>query len=408
MKKLKVFAAAAAAAALLVLTGCGQNAAEETTAAETTAAETTEAETDTAETSSDDSAAADAETTAAETDDAKTRIVVDHTGKEIELPAEIDRIVISSILPLPSVYCLFEGSAEKLVGMHPSSMAAAENSILPKVMPDILEVNTDFLQGDEINVEELMNLDPDVVFYSADNTAEYEKISSAGIPAVGFSTSNWDYDCVATFENWVKLLGEVLDQEDKAAGIAEYGHQVYDEVQATLSAAGEIEKPRVLILFNYANGVIKTSGSNFFGEYWIEATGGVNVASELSGTPEINMEQIYEWNPDIIYITNFSPYQPEDLYNNTIEGHDWSTVKAVQEKKVYKYPLGMYRWFPPASDTPLVLKWMAQMNQPELFADVDMEEEVRSYYNEFYHVELTDEGIDQIFHPASEASGLSK
>ena len=83
-------------------------------------------------------------------------------------------------------------------------------------------------------------------------------------------------------------------------------------------------------------------------------------------------------------------------------------MKAVQEKKVYKYPLGMYRWFPPASDTPLVLKWMAQMNQPELFADVDMEEEVRSYYNEFYHVELTDEEIDQIFHPASEASGLSK
>ena len=55
-----------------------------------------------------------------------------------------------------------------------------------------------------------------------------------------------------------------------------------------------------------------------------------------------------------------------------------------------------------------MLKWMAQMNQPELFADVDMEEEVRSYYNEFYHVELTDEEIDQIFHPASEASGLSK
>ena len=68
----------------------------------------------------------------------------------------------------------------------------------------------------------------------------------------------------------------------------------------------------------------------------------------------------------------------------------------------------MYGGSPSASDTPLVLKWMAQMNQPELVADVDMEEEVRSYYNEFYHVELTDEEIDQIFHPASEASGLNK
>ncbi len=43
---------------------------------------------------------------------------------------------------------------------------------------------------------------------------------------------------MATFENWVKLLGEVLHQQDKAAGIAEYGHQVYDEVQTVLTEAG--------------------------------------------------------------------------------------------------------------------------------------------------------------------------
>ena len=103
-----------------------------------------------------------------------------------------------------------------------------------------------------------------------------------------------------------------------------------------MTEAGDIEKPRVLILFNYAGGVIKTSGSNFFGQYWIESTGGINVAADLNGTPEINMEQIYEWDPDIIYITNFSPYLPEDLYNNTIEGNDWSSVKAVKEGKVYK------------------------------------------------------------------------
>ena len=65
----------------------------------------------------------------------------------------------------------------------------------------------------------------------------------------------------------------------------------------------------------------------------------------------------------------------------------------------------MYRWFPPASDTPLVLKWLAQKNQPELFADVDMEAEVRTYYNCFYGVDLTDDDISQIFNPAREAAG---
>lgn len=335
-----------------------------------------------------------------------TRTVVDHTGKEITIPAEINKIVISSLLPLPSVYSLFEGSTDKLVGIHLSSMAAAKNSILPKVVPDIVNVTTDFMKGDEMNIEELLKLKPDVVFYSANNTAEYDKLTAAGIPAVGFSTSNWNFNCVETFENWVKLLGEVLQQQDKAAGIAEYGHQIYDEVQAVFEQAGQIEKPRVLILFNYAGGVIKTSGSNFFGQYWIESTGGINVAADLKGTPEINMEQIYEWDPDIIYITNFSPYLPEDLYNNAVDGDDWSNVKAVREGKVYKFPLGMYRWFPPASDTPLVLKWLAQKNQPELFADIDMEAEVKAYYQRFYNVTLSDEDIHQIFNPAREAAGV--
>ena len=80
-------------------------------------------------------------------------------------------------------------------------------------------------------------------------------------------------------------------------------------------------------------------------------------------------------------------------------------MKAVKEGKVYKFPLGMYRWFPPASDTPLVLRWLAQKNHPQLFADVDMEQEVRTYYERFYNVALSDEDITQIFNPAREAAG---
>ena len=120
------------------------------------------------------------------------------------------------------------------------------------------------------------------------------------------------------------------------------------------------------------------------------------------------MEQVYEWDPDIILITNFSPYLPEDLYNNAIEGHDWSTVSAVNNGKVYKFPLGMYRWFPPCSDTPLVLKWLAKTIQPEKFADMDMDSEIKSYYKEFYGVELTDDDVQNIYTPASEASGKTK
>lgn len=332
-----------------------------------------------------------------------TRTVVDHLGNEVTIPVEINRIVISSVFPLPSVYCLFEGDAGKLVGMHPSSIAAAKNSILPAIMPDIVNVNTDFVSGSSINIEEIMKLKPDVAFYNASNTAEGEQYRRAGIPAVAFSTSKWNFNNLETFNGWVELLGEVLRKEDQAAGIVEYGKEVYGMIQERLASVPDSEKPNVLILFRYHNGRIKTSGTHF-GRYWITSTGGMNVASGLTGLAEINMEQIYQWNPDIIYITTFSGYLPEDLYENEIGGHDWSPVKAVREGRVFKFPLGMFRWYPPSSDTPLVLLWLAKHNQPKLFADIDMEREVRDYYKRFYGMVLSDEQVYQIFHPSRDAS----
>ena len=334
-----------------------------------------------------------------------TRVVVDHTGKEVRIPAKIERIVITGPWPLPSVYCLFEGAGDKLVGIHPGSMSAATHSLLPRVAPGILRASTEFLKGDVLNAEELLKLKPDVVFYRVETAAHARQLALTGIPAVGFSTALSGFDTIRTFESWVKLLGEVLQQEDRASGIVEYGRKTYDEIQAALNGVKGLERPRALILFNYGEGNIKTSGSNFYGQYWLESTGAVNVASELSGVADINMEQIYAWDPDIIYITNFSRHMPEDLYENAIPGHDWSTVRAVRERKVYKFPLGMYRWYPPASDTPLVLRWLAKKNQPELFADVDMDAEVRAYYKRFYNLDLTDEDLRRIFSPAREAAG---
>ena len=350
--------------------------------------------------------AADVET-AAETvgESTGTRTIVDHTGAEVVLPTEIKRVVISSILPLPSVYCLFRGSADDLVGIHPSSMAAAQNSYLINVYPEIADVDTSFVENGEVNIEQLLSLEPDVVFYAAGNTDERAMYDNAGIPAVGFSTSMAEYDCVETYADWIELLGEIYGEQDTANAIIEEGRAVAEQIKSVTDTIDDADKPKVLILFNYDNGTISTSGSNFFGQYWIETAGGINVAEELSANAEINMEQIYEWNPDIIFITNFSACQPEDLYNNAIEGDDWSNVAAVKNQQVYKFPLGMYRWFPPASDTPLVLKWLATKIQPEKFADVDMDQEIKDYYEKYYNVELTDEDLQEIYNPARAAAG---
>jgi len=334
-----------------------------------------------------------------------TRTIVDHTGREVVIPAELNRIVIGSILPLASVYCMYMGSPDKLVGMHPSSMAAAKNSYLATVYPEVTKIDSSFVQNGAINIEELLKLNPDVVFYSASNEEERQVYENAGIPAIGFSVTLSGYNSVETYADWISLLGQIFGDTGRASKIIEEGRQVQNDILARVNTLDDSQKPRVLILFNYDDSNMTAGGSNFFSEYWIGTAGGINVAADFKGQGKINMEQVYQWNPEVIFITNFSPRLAEDLLENKIEGSDWSLVKAVQDGRVYKFPLGMYRWFPPASDTPLVIQWLATKIQPELFADIDMDKKITEYYKKYYNVDLTAEDLQAIYNPVRAASG---
>ena len=123
---------------------------------------------------------------------------------------------------------------------------------------------------------------------------------------------------------------------------------------------------------------------------------------ETDNSVNVNMEQIYEWNPSVIFITNFTSAGPEDLYGNTVGNYDWSVVDAVKNQRVYKMPLGMYRSYTPGADTPVTLLWMAKTTYPEYFEDIDITEEAISYYKEVFGVELTADQVESIFAPAEE------
>lgn len=352
-------------------------------------------------------AQAGAEAQAQETLVTETRHVVDHVGAEVDVPAQIDRVVVGNVLPLASVLSVYLGGAEKIVGLHPASMGAAQSGLLSEIYPEILEAETDFINGQEVNMEELLNLDPDVVIGVTEEQAK--KIREAGIPAVSVSTSKWDYDVLETYNQWIDLFDQIFGESEVSDKVSAYSQEVYDSIQEKVSTIPDAEKKSVMILFNYDDESMTVSGPKFFGQFWCDASGAVNAAAEVTatGSIEITMEQVYDWNPDIIVITNFTSAQPEDLYNNAIGGDDWSTVKAVQEGQVYKMPLALYRTFTPGADTPVTLQWFAKTVYPELFADVDINEVTKSYFNDFFNIELTDEQVTDMYAPSRDsANGL--
>ena len=338
---------------------------------------------------------------------AETITVTDHAGDTVTLPADIDRIAIVGIWPLASVLAVFFNSAEKLVGIPEASMTAAENGLLGQLYPEILQADTAFMNGDALNTEELLKLDPQVVFYNAASAQMGEQLRTAGFNAVAVGVNQWDYDCIETLNQWISLLSEIFPENDKAALVQQRSEEMYNLVQDRVKDLSEEERARVFFLFQYSDTSMATSGSSFFGQWWCDAVGALNVANEITtdNAVQVNLEQVYVWNPDTILITNFTSAYPEDLYTNAVGSYDWSGIDAIVHQNAHKMPLGMYRSYTPGADTPVTLVWMAKTVYPTLFEDIDVTQQARDYYQEVFDVNLTDEQIASIFSPSAAAAG---
>ena len=162
---------------------------------------------------------------------ADTHVITDQDGFEVTLPKQINRIVVCDILPLPSVLAVFFDSAEKIVGISGTSMSAAENSLLGQLYPEILEAETSFIDGSTVNTEELMKLQPDVVFYNASRKELGETLRKAGFPAVAISVNKWEYNCIETLNQWISLLSQIFPENDKTQIVEDYSRKMYDLVQ---------------------------------------------------------------------------------------------------------------------------------------------------------------------------------
>jgi len=335
--------------------------------------------------------------------ESSTHVVTDHNGNQVEVKNKIDRVVVCDILPLPSVLTVFFDSATKIVGMNEASMLAAKNGLLGQIYPEILNASTGFMDGSNVNIEELAKLQPDIVFYSATNKELGETLKNSGFSAIGISVNKWQYNAIETLNNWFSLLGEIFSENDKAQKVAKRSNEIYELVQSRVSSIPQDQKRRTFFLFQISDTTITTSGKQFFGQWWSEAIGTVNVAEELTkdNSVSVNIEQIYTWNPDLIFITNFNTAYPKDLYENAIGNYDWSEIDAIKNQQAFKMPLGMYRSYTPGADTPITLLFLAKCAYPDLFEDIDISKEAKDYYLDLFGIILTDEQAGSIFNPSA-------
>lgn len=325
----------------------------------------------------------------------------DMAGVEITLEKEIETVYIAgSVQPLLAVYRYYRGNSDNLLGCPAASQSIIAGSVFAEIWPDILGLKP---HGEDANAEEILALNPDIVFMTGSASGDgYEALVNAGLTVVSFPTasSGNDNDPFATVANWLSQMAEVFGDSSAADALIRYNTETLESIRTKTSGLAEEDKPNALIVFQLTDNSLKVAGSGHYSEFWLANSGARNAAGELEKLQAVDIEQLMAWDPDIIYLTTFSPAMPEDLYNNTIEGFDFSQLSAVKNKQVYKIPLGSYRWYAPSCECSLMLRWMAGIHQPELFADTDMAAEVSAFMTAFYGHTPTEAQVNVLLNPS--------
>lgn len=294
-------------------------------------------------------------------------------------------------IPSASIFIAVDGSPKRLVGMHPLSRSAIEEGVLGRIFPEARAIASSIAAGGADgfmpNVETLAMLDPDVVVQWGDRGDDIV----APLRNAGMRTALMRYGTEQFARDSLTLMGEIAGNPDKARSLIAWREAVATEIATKTAAIPHGRRLKVVYLQRASTGLV-VAGANTYYDYYIRLVGGVNAAAELSGALAINAEQLARWDPDVILLNGFEEQlTPRRIYDDPL----LAGAKAAMERRVYKMPIGGYRWDPPSHENPLTWMWLAQLLYPDLFR-YDLRKEIEESYQIVYGYQPSLSDIDSV------------
>jgi iron complex transport system substrate-binding protein len=315
--------------------------------------------------------------------------VVDQRGRTIHLEKPAERVVAIP-MPIASVVMALDGSAGRVVGMHPMARKSIEDGFLRRVFPEALSINSDVTRGGTFNpnLETILQLRPSVVIQWTEPADLITALENVRLPVVGLINNPPNQD---VHERNLSIIGAVIGQRERTETLLVVQRRWRAEFEAIAAGVPDASRPHALYL-RLLHPSMNPAGAHTYQNFWMHMVGGRNVA-ETPGmdTATINLEQIIAWNPQIIFLGAFDNSVPADLLDNAA----LRRVDAIRDRRVYKLPHGGYRWDPGSHESHLGWQWAATLMHPDRFR-FDLRQQVRETYRFLYRYGVTNAEIDEI------------
>ena len=322
----------------------------------------------------------------------ETREITDMAGRKVTVPEAEDIESVFSTGPVAAIF-MYMVAPDKLLGWN-YELNDVEKSIILEKYHDL----PNFGMGDAINYEAVIAANPTIALNCGKindaMVSDCDALSkSLGIPVI--AVDNELNNSAEAF----RFMGELLGVEDHAEELAEYSEKIFTDI-ASLADIPEDEK--VSVYFGNGEDSLETAPRGSQHAQILDAVNVTNVADLELGDGsrvQISAEQLLAWNPDVI-VVNGEPKADksgnsaaEDILNNP----DYASLKAVQDNKVYGTPNAPFSWVDrPAGPNRLIgMRWLSAVVYPE-YIKCDVNEEIREFFNLFYHVDLSDEQLENV------------
>lgn len=318
------------------------------------------------------------------------REITDMAGRTMTVPLEIESVFSTG--PAAAIY-LYTLVPDKLLGWN-YALNDIEKSIILEQYHDL----PNFGQGDAVNYEAVIAAGPTIALnVTSINDGSIDASDALaeqlGVPVVMVSSDLLDAPAVYRF------MGELFGVEEQAEALAAYAEETFNAI-SSLDIPNE-EKVRIY----YGNGEdsLETAPAGSSHGQIIDLVNAVNVADLELGDGsrvQISAEQLLAWDPDVI-IVNGEP--KADMTGSAaaeaiLADPLFATLKAVQNGAVYGTPNAPFSWVdrPPGPNRIVGMRWLSGLIYPT-YLNFDVDEEVREFFQLFYHVELSDEQLTQLY-----------
>jgi iron complex transport system substrate-binding protein len=318
--------------------------------------------------------------------------VVDQLGRKVVLPEKVERVVVLMHHALDIMLEL--GAQKQIVGV----LKDWRENLSPEfanLWPEVVNMPTPGDLGNSVNSEELLKLKPDVVIithYMMEKTGK--QIEALGIPVVAVSMYIADYEQASVLNPKLKdpdkayteglkqailLLGDVLGRQEQAQKLLEH---TFTNRKLVEERVGKLPpQARTTTYMAYPN--LFTMGTGKFASLIMERAGGLNVAQEIDGYKQVNLESVLKWNPQVIFVQDRYATTAEEIKKSSA----WQGIDAVKNNKVYITPEYVKPWGHPCPESVALGElWMAKKLYPDKFKDIDMPKYVDAFYRTFYGV----------------------